>query len=148
VIITDLKVHLVDMGRDYHFPAHGTFKAEAGLVRVFTDEGIEGNTDYCTWALPPKLLGDLILAMKPYIIGEDPFKIEYIWHRTFKTTRAVVPIYAPGCINVALWDIVGKALNLPIYRLLVRPWVCLSISGSTHGFVRPTWCPQSGQGPR
>ena len=116
--ITDLKVHLLNMGRDYHFPAHGTFKAEAGLVRVFTDEGIEGNTDYCTWALPPKLLGDLILAMKPYLIGEDPFTIEYIWHLTFKTTRAVVPIYAPGCINVALWDIVGKALNLPIYRLL------------------------------
>ena len=116
--ITDIKIHILDMGRDYHFPLHGTFRAEAGLVRIFTDEGIEGNADYCTWAIPSKVLGTNILSLKSCVVGEDPFHIERIWDATFKTTRSVNSIYAPGCINVALWDIVGKALKVPIYRLL------------------------------
>ena len=116
--ITDIKIHVIDMGRDYHFPHHGSFRADAGLIRVLTDEGIEGNTDFCTWAIPAKVLGTSVLALKPYLIGEDPFRIEKIWESTFKTTRSVISIYAPGCINVALWDIVGKALKTPLYRLL------------------------------
>ncbi|MFH0914792.1 MAG: mandelate racemase/muconate lactonizing enzyme family protein [Chloroflexota bacterium] len=116
--ITDVKVHLVDLGREYHLPLHGSFRADAGVVRVFTDEGIEGNADFCTWAVPARVLGQLIIALKPQLVGQDPRNIEGIWNRTFKTTRSVVPIYAPGCINVALWDILGKALKTPIYRLL------------------------------
>lgn len=116
--ITDVKVHLIDLGRYYHFSLHGTVKAETGLVRVFTDEGIEGNADFCTWALPPKLLADHIIAMKPYLIGGDPFHIERIWNSTFNTTRSVSSIYGPGCINVALWDIIAKTLHLPLFRLL------------------------------
>jgi L-alanine-DL-glutamate epimerase-like enolase superfamily enzyme len=118
VKITDVKVHLIDLGRKYHFPLHGTVKAEAGLVRVFTDDGIEGNADFCTWALPPKLLADHVLAMKPYFIGANPFDIERIWTLTFNTTRSVGSIYGPGCINVALWDIISKTLKLPLFRLL------------------------------
>jgi L-alanine-DL-glutamate epimerase-like enolase superfamily enzyme len=118
VKITDIKIQIIDMGRDYHLPLHGSFRAEAGLVRVMTDEGIEGNADYCTWAVPAKVLGTGILALKPYLVGEDPFHIDRIWDATFRTTRSAISIYAPGCINVALWDIVGKALKLPIYRLL------------------------------
>jgi L-alanine-DL-glutamate epimerase-like enolase superfamily enzyme len=116
--ITGIKIHLLDMGRDYHFPLHGTFRAEAGLVRIFTDEGIEGNADYCTWAVPSKVLGTSILSLKSHVVGKDPFHIERIWDATFKTTRSVISIYAPGCINVALWDIVGKTLKVPIYRLM------------------------------
>lgn len=116
--ITDLKIHIIDMEREYRFPLHGSFRAEAGLLRVFTDDGIEGNADYCTWAVPSKILGSSILALKPHLVGEDPFHIERIWERTFKTTRSVISIHAPGCVNVALWDIMGKALKVPLYRLL------------------------------
>ncbi len=117
--ITDIKVHLLDMKRESHLPLYGSFKTEAGLVRVFTDEGIEGNADFSTPGFSPRLLGELIRAMKPYIIGEDPFNIERIWERTYKRpTRWLMSIYVPGCINVALWDIVGKALNQPVYRIL------------------------------
>lgn len=116
--ITDIKVHLLDIGRDYHLAFYGSFKAEAGLVRVFTDEGIEGNADFCTWAQPSKLLGELVVAIKRDIIGEDPLNIERIWNKTYKTTRFLMPIYAAACVNVALWDILGKALKTPLYRLL------------------------------
>jgi len=116
--ITGIEVHIIDIGRDLSFPVHGSFRAEAGLVRILTDEGIEGNADFCTWAIPPKVLAEQILSLKSYLVGKDPFDIEHIWQDTFKTTRAVVSIYAPGCINVALWDILGKRLHVPLYRLL------------------------------
>lgn len=116
--IADIKIHIIDLGRDFHFPLHGSFRAEAGLVRVLTDEGIEGNSDYCTMAVPAKVLGTSILALKPFLVGKDPFHIERIWEETFRTTRSVISIHAPGCVNVALWDIVGKSLKVPLYRLL------------------------------
>ena len=116
--IADVRVHLIDLEGNYSLPMFGIFKGEAGFVRVFTDEGIEGNSDFFTHALPSKLLGEQIAAIKQYIVGEDPFNTERIWCRIFNTTRSVLSIYALGCINVALWDILGKALNIPIYRLL------------------------------
>lgn len=67
--ITDIKVHLLDTGRDYHLAYYRSFKAEAGLVRVFTDEGIEGNADFCTWAQPSRLLAELVVALKREIVG-------------------------------------------------------------------------------
>lgn len=116
--ITDLKIHVLDLDREFQLPRYGKFKAGCGVVRIFTDEGIEGNTDYYTPGLDSALLGNLLLGMKPYLIGRDPFEIEAIWERTYRTTRFLMPIYVPGCINVALWDIVGKALGMPVYRLM------------------------------
>ena len=116
--VTDIKVHVIEPGGEYYLAAHGRHKAEVGIVRVFTDEGIEGNMDYTTPGLPCRLLGELIVALKPYVIGEDPFNIERIWNRTYKATRFLMSVYSPGCINAALWDIMGKALNVPLYRLL------------------------------
>ncbi len=116
--ISDLQIHIIQLGRDYHLPLHGDFRAEAGVVRILTDAGVEGNADYCTWAVPPRVLGEQILSLKPHLIGEDPLDIERLWTTTFQPTRTALSIYGPGCINVALWDIMGKALNQPIHRLL------------------------------
>ena len=142
--ITDIKVHIIDMGREHHMSFHGSYRDEVGIVRVFTDEGIEGNADYRTAGFPSKLLGELILAVKPRIIGEDPFNIERIWKQTFRTTRFLMPIYVPGCIDVALWDIVGKALNTPLYRLLggfrerVRAYASTSTCEDIESFIKLT----------
>jgi len=116
--ITDIKVHLVQLEHEFHVPQYGIYKPEVGIVRIFTDEGIEGNADYAASGYPGKGLAELILSLKPLVVGEDPFNIELIWERTYKATRLVIPVYAAGCINVALWDIAGKASNQPIYRLL------------------------------
>ena len=129
--ITDIQVHLIDTGREFsHIIPWGKLKIDGGLVRVFTDSGIEGNIDFDSHAQPSKVLAESILSMKPLIIGEDPFNIERIWKRTFKATRHFVSIQAAGCIDAALWDIVGKALKLPLYKLLggfkdrVRAYAC------------------------
>jgi L-alanine-DL-glutamate epimerase-like enolase superfamily enzyme len=129
--ITDIKVHLIDTKREFsHVVPYGKLKIDGGLLRVFTDSGIEGNIDYDSHAQPSKVLAESILSMKPLIIGEDPFNIERIWKRTFKATRHFVSIQAAGCIDAALWDIFGKALKLPVYKLLggfkdrVRAYAC------------------------
>lgn len=116
--ITDLKVHIIDMGKDYHLALYGTFKALGGVIRIFTDDGIEGNADYASWGLPANVLAEQIKALKQYIVGQDPFNIERIWANTYKTSRSMMTIYPSGCINVALWDILGKALKTPLYKLL------------------------------
>ena len=132
--ITDIKVHLIQLEQEFSLPQYGTYKPEVGIVRVFTDEGIEGNADYSATGYPSKALAELILALKPLVIGEDPFNIELIWQRTYKSTRLIIPVYAAGCINVALWDIAGKALNQPIYRLLGGFRNRLRAYGSTHTY--------------
>jgi len=130
--VTDVRVQLIDTGRELKLTFYGSYRADGGVVRIFTDEGIEGNIDYCSWGQPARLLGELILAMKPHIIGEDPLNIERIWDRTFRTTRSYISIQAAGCINTALWDIAGKSLNVPVYRLLGGFRERLRAYGVTH----------------
>jgi L-alanine-DL-glutamate epimerase-like enolase superfamily enzyme len=142
VRINDLQIHIVRLGRDFHLPLHGNFRAEAGIVRLLTDAGIEGNADFCTWAVPPRVLAEQILSLKPHLIGEDPLDIERLWAATFQATRSAISIYAPGCINVALWDIMGKVADLPLYRLLggfrdrIRAYASTQSCPDTKAFLR------------
>ncbi len=92
------------------------------LLRIFTDKGIEG--DYVIWSgVPtafPEIVADLIIrAFKPHLIGEDPLYRERIWQKIGGTAWSVLGAGpALGAIDIALWDIAGKAANLPIYKLL------------------------------
>lgn len=140
--ITDLKVHVIDLGRDYHLAFFGTFKAQGGVIRVFTDEGIEGNADYASPGLPGNVLAEQIKALKQNIVGQDPFNIERLWADTYKSSRSMMTIYPSGCINVALWDIMGKAMKTPVYRLLggyrdrVPAYASTQTAMDTESFIR------------
>ncbi len=55
------------------------------------------------------------------VVGEDPLRREYIWHKVFLSDRrrsGAVQMGALAGIDVALWDIAGQAQGLPIHRLL------------------------------
>jgi L-alanine-DL-glutamate epimerase-like enolase superfamily enzyme len=56
------------------------------------------------------------------VIGEDPFAYEYLWHRMYQGSlyhgRRGAAIQAMSGVDLALWDIMGKALGLPVYKLL------------------------------
>jgi len=56
------------------------------------------------------------------LIGEDPFNIERIWDILWRSTmyygRAGVAINAISGVDLALWDLIGKAANMPVWRLL------------------------------
>ena len=97
------------------------------LVRIYTDEGIDGfglATSYTPIDFAVKAfksgIGDLI-------IGEDPLAPERVYKKLFALTTSRVAsekgwsreavIRISSAIDIALWDIVGKAANLPLYRI-------------------------------
>ncbi len=91
------------------------------LVRVHTDEGITGVGEVPPLPpLSPESQPVIIDVQKkwlvPSILGMDPFEIEDIW----KKMDFIAPTYsmAKAAIDMALWDIMGKSLEMPVYRLL------------------------------
>ena len=106
------------------------------LVKIDTDEGISGIGDS---SQPSgggsELTGGILRIMCETLIGEDPNNIEAIWQRLFRQYTYAGPrgpiTRAISGIDIALWDIKGKALGRPVYDLLGGP-VRDSISLYTH----------------
>jgi L-alanine-DL-glutamate epimerase-like enolase superfamily enzyme len=69
---------------------------------------------------PGAILGQEVASVaKRLALGENPFDREKIWQKMWAlTTRVRLSIFALSCIDVALWDIAGKALNTPVYELI------------------------------
>ena len=98
------------------------------LVEIETDEGITG---IGATAAPPYVIAPLIEkgihSMRSYLIGEDPTDINRLWKTLFETWQAQnfgrggeggLAVNAMSAIDIALWDIVGKARQVPLYKLL------------------------------
>jgi L-alanine-DL-glutamate epimerase-like enolase superfamily enzyme len=89
-----------------------------GLVRIITDEGIEGNA-FLGSALSP--LGNdaelITQRYKPLLVGEDPLAREKIWQNMATWAMGGV-MRVIGAIDVALWDLAGKVAGVPIHRLM------------------------------
>jgi galactonate dehydratase len=104
------------------------------FCRIHTDSGItgigEGSLQYKDVALAAE-----IENFGTYLRGKDPFQIEHIWtslHRRVTWTGGAVTISAISAIDLALWDIKGKALGVPVYELIggkVRDRVPLYANG-------------------
>ena len=86
-----------------------------GVVTISTDEGIDGHV----FVSPPGMdvVPQLVSAVKPMLIGRDPLDIGAIWHE-FAARSRMFDATVQGYVDIALWDIVGKAANLPVHRLL------------------------------
>ncbi len=101
---------------------------DALIVRVKTDSGITGvgEVDSSPLAVKGAIEGPLshtiVTGLKHVVIGEDPFQTEYLWHKMYRANiyagRRGVAIHAMSGIDLALWDIKGKALGLPVWKLL------------------------------
>jgi len=93
------------------------------VVRVTTDEGLEGIGEAGFSAEFFSTVGPVInQQLGPMIVGEDPLDIGALWQRMFDAThmwgRRGVETYALSGIDIALWDLLGKITNQPVYRLL------------------------------
>lgn len=90
------------------------------FVRIETDAGIVGYGDATSDFLPYTAAGAL-KDLIPYLIGEDPERIAYLWESCFRR-RFQRGGPSTGCalagIDQALWDIKGKAYGVPVYQLL------------------------------
>ncbi len=94
------------------------------FVEVSTDEGLTGWGEITTYpgAVANRVVAGVIRDASELIVGKDPLQIELIWNTLFRQftyvgTRGAVSAMVSG-IDIALWDIMGKALGLPVYKLL------------------------------
>ncbi len=89
------------------------------FVHVYTDEGIVGLGEAGNWGFLSST-ADAIEKFKPYLIGKDPFMSEDIAQNLYRAVyfRGSVIMSAISAIDIALWDIKGKALGVPVYQLL------------------------------
>lgn len=89
-------------------------------MELITDEGIEG-LSVIPIGDPISVAAIIERKLKKLVIGEDPFNSERIWHKMYLELfrdRKGSAIRAISAVDIALWDIKGKALNLPLYKLL------------------------------
>ena len=89
------------------------------LVRVYTDQGIVGNGEAGLWA-HQKTVYHAIQELSQYYIGKDPTRIEHHYQVVSRNTHFMGAVLnaAISAIDVALWDILGQSVDLPVYQLL------------------------------
>src|SRR5689334_2940772 len=111
---------------------------DALVVKVSTDAGITGIGEVDS--LPLAVKGAIespfshttACGLAQVVLGEDPFRTEYLWHKMYRANiyggRRGAGFHAMSGIDMALWDIKGKALGLPVWKLL---------GGGFHQRIRP-----------
>ena len=89
------------------------------FCHVYTDAGIVGLGEAGNWGYL-EATAAAILKFREYLIGKDPFRIEDFNQNFYRSVyfRGSVVMSAISAIDIALWDIKGKALGVPVYELL------------------------------
>jgi L-alanine-DL-glutamate epimerase-like enolase superfamily enzyme len=118
--ITDVRVSSYDLGelqRPYRNSIIATTKKSITLIEVDTDEGLSGLA-FAGQRERETIEGPL----RARIVGESPMNAARLWHLMFTGWRKPVAkgdaISAIGAVDNALWDLRGKVLDSPVYRLL------------------------------
>lgn len=107
--ITDIKTFVVDC-----------YRTNWVFVKVYTDEGIDGVGEG-TLEYKEKALCGAIEHIKSYLLDKDPRQIEKHYHDIYRDAYwrgGAVLMSALSAVEMALWDILGKSLGVPVYQLL------------------------------
>lgn len=107
--ITDVKPFVVDC-----------FRTNFVFVKIYTDEGIAGVGEGTLEYKKKAFLGALE-HIKEYLVGKNPLNVEQHFHNIYRDAYwrgGPVLMSALSAVEMALWDILGKHLNVPVYQLL------------------------------
>jgi L-alanine-DL-glutamate epimerase-like enolase superfamily enzyme len=90
------------------------------IVEIESDAGLVGIGNA---GLAPRVTKQVIdTYLKPVLLGSNPFDLEYLWQYMYRKTMAFgrkgIGMVAISAVDIALWDLVGKALKQPVFRLL------------------------------
>jgi L-rhamnonate dehydratase len=101
--------------------AMGSFRFHGWLVvEVETDTGLVGIGNCALAPRVAKQIVDEYLA--PLVLGQDPFDNEYLWQKMYRRTQAWgrkgIGMAALSAVDIALWDVMGKATGKPVFKLL------------------------------
>jgi galactonate dehydratase len=100
-----------------------SFWGEYLFVEVRTDDGLSGwGKITTTTKIANRAVAGMLRQLNELLAGDDPTKIESLWHKTFRAftymgSRGAASHVVSG-VDIALWDILGKSRGLPIYELL------------------------------
>ena len=121
--ITDVITHQLLVNVDEPFTSsRGWFYKTKGalVVEIVTDEGVIGWGDCYGPAAVNKAIVDTVLRAS--LIGRDPFDVEVIWEELYNKVKDYgltgMTISAISGVDIALWDIIGKAVGKPIHKLI------------------------------
>ncbi len=96
-------------------------KTRSIFVQVYTDEGVIGIGE-CSPMNSSVIANFVNTTLRPLVVGENPLEIDKLWNKmTFRTYKLGVQGVQPEAISgidIALWDILGKVVGLPIHTLL------------------------------
>ncbi len=118
------------------------FRTNWVFVKVYTDEGIEGVGE-ATLEYKEKALIGAVEHIKEYLVGKNPLHIEKHWHDIYRDAYwrgGAVLMSALSAVEMALWDILGKSLHVPIYQLMggkVQDKVRIYVNGWFAGAREP-----------
>ncbi len=107
--VTDIKAFTVDC-----------FRTNWIFVKIYTDENITGAGEG-TLEYKEKAFAGALEHIREYLIGKNPLDIEYHWHSIYRDAYwrgGAVLMSALSAVEMALWDILGKSLNVPVWQLL------------------------------
>lgn len=94
----------------------------SALIQVVTDEGLTGLGEVYQGSCVSAAVPVFADYFKQWLVGENPLQIEYLWNKVYNLSafwnRQGFPIGVLGAIDIALYDIAGKAANVPTYQLL------------------------------
>ena len=90
------------------------------VVEVESDDGLIGIGNV---ALAPRIAKDIVNQyLAPQLIGADPFDYEYLWQKMYRSTlawgRKGIGMAAISGVDIAIWDLMGKATAKPVFKLL------------------------------
>lgn len=133
---------------------HGTTStlptSDLGLLTIRTDAGLAGHAFLGSSRNPASMDGPMLIRwLKPLLMGADPFDRERLHAEMLRLSR-VATYRTVGAVDVALWDIAGKAASLPIYALLgganpsVPAYISSAILSGTDAYVEDALSVQGG----
>ena len=110
----------VPIGRSQNYSYTSKY---AAIVKIFTDEGIVGIGDALTPRGPKSVCAVIDEIITPELLGQDPTQIEVLWEKMYRSTRTLgfnkgFMMMAIAAADIAVWDILGKAVGMPVHRLL------------------------------
>ena len=124
--IRDIKTHVLSkpLDKPFAFSMGWVNQRSSMLVELTTDDGVTGwGESLCHGLQPPQIAASIVQhALKPIVLGQDPFDVDVLWERMYNQTRAfgqkgAVP-NAISAVDIAIWDCLGRATGKPIHKLL------------------------------
>jgi L-alanine-DL-glutamate epimerase-like enolase superfamily enzyme len=118
--ITDIKCHVLDLDVSARFGFKRGFEFQSVLVRIETDEGLEGyGQPTCIHGEAYSVAHAITGVIRPLLIGRDPRFVEGNWqHIRAHVMKGQVPRNSIGSVDIAMWDLAGKFAGQPVFRML------------------------------